>query len=188
MLLVDEAFLDAVPGEREALLPDAARSPRPGLLVLRSLTKTFALAGVRAGYVVGHPDLIARLRELAPPWSVNTLALAAVEASLTPPARSHAHEIATGLLRRRDHLVRTLTDAGLTVVPEPAAPFVLARHDHADRLRAMLRATGIAVRRGDTFPGLGSHWLRFAVRDEATTTALRAAIGAALPELEEDPR
>lgn len=90
VLLLDEAFIDAVPGERESLLPDACESTgataataNRGLLVLRSLAKTFRLAGIRAGYVVGDPRLVARLRELAPPWSVNSWP----SRRSTPPSR-----------------------------------------------------------------------------------------------------
>ena len=55
-----------------------------GLLVLRSLTKTWGLAGLRAGYVIGDPKLIAAMRLQQPPWSVSTPALAAMVACLTP--------------------------------------------------------------------------------------------------------
>ncbi|MGH3880549.1 MAG: Rv2231c family pyridoxal phosphate-dependent protein CobC, partial [Actinophytocola sp.] len=75
-LVVDEAFLDAVPGEPESLAGDRL----PGLLVLRSLTKTWALPGLRAGYALGAPPLLARLAAHRPHWPVGTLVLAAVEA------------------------------------------------------------------------------------------------------------
>ena len=68
VLVVDEAFMDAVPGEPESLIG----SDLEGLLVLRSLTKTWGLAGLRAGYVVGDPALVAALRAVQPPWSVST--------------------------------------------------------------------------------------------------------------------
>ena len=52
LVVVDEAFMDAVPGEPETLITGG---PMAGVLVLRSLTKTWGLAGLRAGYVVGDP-------------------------------------------------------------------------------------------------------------------------------------
>ncbi|MGH3801177.1 MAG: aminotransferase class I/II-fold pyridoxal phosphate-dependent enzyme, partial [Pseudonocardiaceae bacterium] len=58
VLVVDEAFADAEPGEAQSL---AADRDTPGLLVLRSLTKTWALPGLRAGSALGAPDLLARL-------------------------------------------------------------------------------------------------------------------------------
>ncbi|HZG91629.1 MAG TPA: Rv2231c family pyridoxal phosphate-dependent protein CobC, partial [Pseudonocardia sp.] len=82
VLLVDEAFADAVPGEPETL----AGADLPGLLVLRSLTKTWALAGLRAGYALGDPALLARLAAPRPPWPVSTPAVEAVLACAEPLA------------------------------------------------------------------------------------------------------
>ncbi len=82
-VVVDEAFMDAVPGEPETMIGGTM----PGLVVFRSLTKTWGLAGLRAGYAVGDPDLIAAMRAQQPPWSVSTPALAAIAACLTPEAR-----------------------------------------------------------------------------------------------------
>ncbi|HET9779163.1 MAG TPA: cobyrinate a,c-diamide synthase, partial [Propionibacteriaceae bacterium] len=86
ILVVDEAFMDCVPGETESLISD----DMTGLVVLRSLTKTWGLAGLRAGYVIGDSTLIASMRRQQPPWSVSTPALAAMVACLTPQARSLA--------------------------------------------------------------------------------------------------
>lgn len=76
ILVVDEAFMDAVPGEREAL---AGRTDVPGLVVLRSLTKTWGLAGLRIGYVLAEPEVIAKLAAAQPLWPVSTPALVAAE-------------------------------------------------------------------------------------------------------------
>jgi histidinol-phosphate aminotransferase len=73
-LVVDEAFMDAVPGERESL---AGRTDVPGLVVLRSLTKTWGLAGLRIGYVLATPETIAELERAQPLWPVSSPALAA---------------------------------------------------------------------------------------------------------------
>ena len=64
VVLVDEAFADAVPGEAGSVAAE------PGFLVFRSLTKTWALAGLRAGYALGAPDVLARLAAPRPPWPV----------------------------------------------------------------------------------------------------------------------
>lgn len=81
VLVVDEAFMDAVPGEREAL---AGRTDVPGLVVLRSLTKTWGLAGLRIGYALAEPEIIAELERAQPLWPVSTPALAAAEACVAP--------------------------------------------------------------------------------------------------------
>jgi histidinol-phosphate aminotransferase len=172
VLVVDEAFMDAVPGEPESL----AGERLPGLVVVRSLTKTWGLAGLRAGYLVGDADVIARCADVQPAWSVSSLALLATVACSTPRADDEAREAAERLVGQRDHLVRGLHGLGLHVVTPAAAPFVLVRADGGQRLRAALRDKGFAVRRGDTFPGLGKDWLRIAVRSTDVTDALVAAV------------
>jgi cobyrinic acid a,c-diamide synthase len=179
---VDEAFMDAVPGEAESLIADLGTEARSGLLVLRSLTKTWGLAGLRAGYALGDPDLIADLQRQQPPWSVSTPALTVIEACLGATPRQSARQAARELVKHRNVLVSGLADLGLPVVPEPAAPFVLVpTHTWVDGrppgwVRTALREAGFAVRRGDTFPGLDPDWIRIAVRDPDTTRALLKAL------------
>ncbi|WP_067975340.1 Rv2231c family pyridoxal phosphate-dependent protein CobC, partial [Nocardiopsis trehalosi] len=169
VLVVDEAFADCVPGEPESL---AGRTDLPGLVVLRSLTKTWGLAGLRAGYLLAAPGLTARLADAQPLWSVSTPALAATEACCAPAALAEAEAWARSLAADRAALADVLTAAGLRVTPGAAASFLLVRADGGDRLRERLRERGIAVRRGDTFPGLGPDWLRVAVRDRGTSLRL----------------
>ncbi|MET7513571.1 Rv2231c family pyridoxal phosphate-dependent protein CobC [Streptomyces sp. NPDC005480] len=180
VLVVDEAFMDAVPGEREAL---AGRSDVPGLVVLRSLTKTWGLAGLRIGYVLAEPDTIAELERAQPLWPVSTPALAAAEACVSPRALAEAAHAAHRIAADRAHLVAGLAEfaaAGVSVAGPAEGPFVLVRVPGAAAVRARLRERGFAVRRGDTFPGLGTQWLRLAVRDRATTGRFLQALGQAL--------
>src|SRR3954452_23431325 len=176
VLLVDEAFADTVPGEPESL---AGRSDLPGLLVVRSLTKTWGLAGLRVGYALGPAELIARMAAQQPHWPVSTPALAALRACTTPAARAEAAAAALELGARRAALLAALPD-GVTVVGEPRSSFVLLRLPDGARVRARLRKAGFAVRRGDTFPGLSPDHLRVAVRDEDTSRAFAAALAAIL--------
>ncbi|MEV0401290.1 aminotransferase class I/II-fold pyridoxal phosphate-dependent enzyme [Actinoallomurus sp. NPDC050550] len=180
-LVVDEAFMDCVPGETESL---ASEARVPGLVVIRSLTKTWGLAGLRVGYVLAEPPLIARLAEAQPLWSVSTPALVAAEACTSPRALAEAEAWARDLQVERDRLAAAIRALGLHVVPEARASFLCVRVPGAPgglAVRAALRERGYAVRRGDTFPGLGPDWLRVAVRDAATddafTTALKAVLG-----------
>ena len=171
VVVVDEAFMDAVPGEPESLAGTAAA----GLLVIRSLTKHWAIPGIRAGYVVGDPRLVAGLADRQTPWTVSTPAIAATLACTTGQAAAEARQRAAALVRWRAELVRGLADRGIEHVPS-AGPFVLARL--GDGVRAALRARGIAVRRADTFPGLDPAWARIAVRPPDTTARLLAALDA----------
>jgi len=167
IVVIDEAFMDAVPGEHESQIA----AEMADLLVVRSLTKTWGLAGLRAGCVVGDPRLIARLAAQQPPWSVSAPALAAMIAATSDRARVESQLAVIGTTRDRDHLVEALTGLGWDVVTPAAGPFVLAdTHDPATRAR--LRERGFAVRRGDTFPGLGPGWVRVAVRPPDVIDAL----------------
>jgi histidinol-phosphate aminotransferase len=157
VLVVDEAFADTVPGEPESL----AGQRMPGLLVLRSLTKTWGLAGLRAGYLLGDPELLARLARHRPQWPVSSLVLEAVTACCEPEAVEAARRIAEESVPHTEHAARALGD--LVVVP-PRAPFLLLRVPDGERMREALRDKGIAVRRGDTFPGLTKDHLRVATR------------------------
>jgi len=176
VVLVDEAFADAVPGEPESVAGE------PGFLVFRSLTKTWALAGLRAGYALGAPDVLARLAAPRPPWPVSTLALEAVIACSAPTAVAEADRAAHALERLRVEQAAALAAVpGVTVLPG-RAPFLLLRlpDGRGELVRAALRDAGIAVRRGDTFPGLGPDHLRVAVRDAAAVARLVAGLAAAL--------
>ncbi|MES9537794.1 Rv2231c family pyridoxal phosphate-dependent protein CobC [Actinomadura sp. NPDC000600] len=172
-VVVDEAFMDCVPGEPESL---AARLP-PGVVVIRSLTKTWGLAGLRAGYVLAEPALIGRLAEAQPLWAVSTPALAAIEACSGPEAVAEGEAWAVELAAERDRLAAELAARGLYVVPGARASFLCLRVPDALGIRALLRQRGYAVRRGDTFPGLGSDWLRIAVRDRPSNDRLLEVLG-----------
>lgn len=176
VLVVDEAFADTVPGEPESL---ADRRDVPRLLVVRSLTKTWGLAGLRVGYVLGPPELIEALAVHQPHWPVSTPALAALAACTSPAARAEADAAARELIARRDDLLAALPPQVL-VEGRPRSSFVLLRVPDGGRVRQALRELGWAVRRADTFPGLTSDHLRVAVRDAATSREFGAALADAL--------
>jgi histidinol-phosphate aminotransferase len=178
VLVVDEAFLDAVPGEPESLAGDGQTQ---GLLVMRSLTKTWALPGLRAGYALGAPELLARLAAGRPPWPVGTLGLEAVRACCEPAALAEAERAAEQLAAHRSWLIGALSELPSVEVARPAsAPFLLLRVPDGPTVRARLRAAGIAVRRADTFPGLTENHLRVAVRPPEQAAVLVRALAAAL--------
>lgn len=244
-LVVDEAFMDTVPGESQSL---AENRGTPGLVVLRSLTKTWGLAGLRVGYVLADAGTIRRLERAQPLWPVSTPALAAAQACCSTAALAEAEQAARRLTADRAHLLALLGRLdSVEVHGSPAASFVLVRvraldtdrgtdeegavsngeggpaegdedtesgtdrPDRADRrtynapsahggnahggrdgaigtaVRERLRRRGFAVRRGDTFPGLGPQWLRIAVRDRSTTDRFTAALADVLSELRPTP-
>ncbi|MBC3191453.1 threonine-phosphate decarboxylase [Pseudonocardia sp. C8] len=179
VLLVDEAFADAVPGEPESLAGDEGL---PGLLVFRSLTKTWALAGLRAGYALGAPGLLARLAAPRPPWPVSTPALEAIVACCEPEALSAADQRARELAAHRASMVAALSAIEEVAVQPGTAPFLLLHlpDGTGPDVRRLLREAGLAVRRGDTFPGLGPDHIRVAVRAPEVARRLVDELDAAL--------
>jgi histidinol-phosphate aminotransferase len=173
LVIVDEAFADCLPGERESLAGCAGLT---GLVVIRSLTKTWGLAGLRAGYVLAAADVIAQLAAAQPPWPVSAPALAACLATASGAALREAAAWAATLAAERAHLAARLAEIpAVRVVPEATASFVLLDTPVAD-VRARLHARGFAVRRGETFPGLAPGWIRVAVRDAALSDRFADAL------------
>jgi histidinol-phosphate aminotransferase len=161
IVVVDEAFADAVPGEPASLAGDSL----PDVVVLRSLTKTWALAGLRVGYALGATDVLARLTARRAHWPLGTLQLEAIAACSSPEAVAGAETGARRLATLRTEMVAGLTEVGVEVI-DGRAPFVLFAVPDAELARKHLDTKGIAVRRGDTFVGLDGHFLRAAVRPE----------------------
>ncbi|WP_194835095.1 Rv2231c family pyridoxal phosphate-dependent protein CobC [Nocardia sp. XZ_19_369] len=172
IIVVDEAFADAVAGEPESL----AGYPAPDVLVLRSLTKTWALAGLRCGYFLGAPELLARLNHGRAHWPLGTLQLEAIIATAEPQAVAEEQQRAQAIAAERDAMIERLTELGVHVHTPAEAPFLLLRVPDGELLRKYLADKGIAVRRADTFPGLGPNHLRVAVRGTAEVDRLVAAI------------
>ncbi|BBY37648.1 putative aminotransferase [Mycobacterium mantenii] len=161
ILVVDEAFADSIPGEPQSLAGDAL----PDVLVLRSLTKTWALAGLRVGYALGSPEVLTRLTAQRAHWPVGTLQLTAIADCCGRRAVAEAAAGAARLARLRAEMVAGLASVGAEVV-DGRAPFVLFQTPDAVQLRKSLHDRGIAIRRCDTFVGLDERYLRAAVRRE----------------------
>ncbi|WP_295629448.1 Rv2231c family pyridoxal phosphate-dependent protein CobC [uncultured Corynebacterium sp.] len=172
IVVVDEAFMDVVDDEARAAA-EVASVRDPGVLVFRSLTKTWALAGLRCGYALGAPEVLARLAARRSAWPVGTLQLHAMrlvaEHGMGRPLDLERAAIAA----ERDAMSATLETAGWDVAPA-AGPFLLARPPvpDAEAARLTLANDGVAVRRCDTFPGLGPSWWRLAVRGSADVGTL----------------
>lgn len=174
LVVVDEAFMDALPGEPESLAGERVK----GLVVLRSLTKHWSVPGIRAGYAVGDEAVVRELARVQTPWSVSAPAIASTIACMGDEAGAEAERRAKEFDGWRTDLEAGLHRAGIGFVPS-RAPFVLVRV--GEGVHARLREQGIAVRRADTFPGLGPDWVRVAVRPPETTRKLLAALAGVRP-------
>lgn len=178
-LVVDEAFMDFVPGEVGSL---GGRRDVPGLVVVRSLTKLWGLAGLRVGYLLADAATVARLAATLPPWPVSTPGCVALQACSEPRGAAAAGRLAARVARERSALADRLARLpGVEVFPS-AANFLLVHLPAHPDPHGALRARGLAVRRGTTFPGLGPRWVRVSVQgdphDACVVAAFASAFGA----------
>jgi histidinol-phosphate/aromatic aminotransferase/cobyric acid decarboxylase-like protein/adenosyl cobinamide kinase/adenosyl cobinamide phosphate guanylyltransferase len=174
VLVIDEAFMDLVPGEPATLV----RERLDDVIVVRSVTKALSIPGLRAGYAVAPAPLAARLRAVRPPWSANVLALAALAAAARRPDALAA--IAERATAEREDLERRLARvAGVRMWPS-AANFCLVEVSDGPAVLAALRERRIAVRAAASFPGLGAGDLRVTARSPEENERLVAALAQAV--------
>ena len=167
--LIDEAFADFT---NETLL---ALAPLPNLAISRSLTKFYACAGLRIGFLCASPAVVNRLREEQPPWSVGTVAAAAARFLLEHPREEHGETA-----QLRNELTEGLRQAGLKVYPS-AANYLLCRGKNGTAQR--LLSHRIAVRTCADYPGLDERYFRVAVRSSEDNALLLKALQTDAPAL-----
>jgi histidinol-phosphate aminotransferase len=172
LFVADEAYLPFAPS-----LPSAVGLASGNVIVLRSMTKDFGLAGLRLGYAIAPEPLAEILRRAQPPWSVNALAQAAGVAALN----DLAHRDRTLQLVRRDKgaLVESLERLGFCPVPSEVHYFLVRVHDGAAFRRDLL-PRGILVRDCASF-GL-PEYVRIATRrpeenERLLDTLIRTGLG-----------
>ena len=171
-LFLDEAFIElSDPHESLVTVRD------PALFILRSLTKAFAVPGLRFGYGFGDPDLIARMEVLRPPWSVNTFA---EEFAILAFRNYHLLEESRKRIRvEREWLERELRDLDLTSLPSSANFLLVNLGGPAAELAARLLIKGILVRDCASF-GLPDS-IRIAVRRREENERLVEALTECMP-------
>ncbi len=176
VFLVDEAFAGFV-----ADYTSLAGS-RDNIIVLCSLTKLFAVPGLRLGFLAASPLICCKIRRQLSPWSVNVLAQAAGVAMVRD---CHFVQKSCELVsRNRQILSRQLGRIPSIKVVPSTANFLLL-HLKADlsatRLAdTLLQQARIAVRVCDNYEGLDDHYFRVAVRDQQENEQLAAALQSAL--------
>lgn len=135
------------------------------LIILRSLTKIYAIPGLRAGYVIASENLIAKLQEKQPPWSVNGITAALLPALLSDKA--YVTETKQWLGVEQKKLAKELSALGFFHTLSSTSFYLLKdeeRPEDTDELFRFLVANNIIPRHTDNFTGLDGCYLRFAVR------------------------
>ncbi len=177
LVVIDEAFMDFLPDEKKhTLIWKAQKNKR--IIVLRTFTKFFALAGLRIGYLVAHQSIVNKLRQYKIPWSVNSLAQIAGEIAL----KDSYYFKATHLIIEKE---RSLLSAqlkkikGLKVYPS-VTNFLLFKIEKdkisANDLTERLLKEGILVRDCSNFRNLEDKFIRVAVRNRKENQRLIVAL------------
>ena len=133
LVILDEAyvsFVDSAWSSLDFVSPSLATSKeRSNLLILRSMTKDYAMAGLRLGYGVAKEEIIAVLRRICPPWNVNVLAQKA--GIIAVNEEKYLKRCRVELMEAKDYLVTELSRLGLSSLPSEANFFLVEVSDAA---------------------------------------------------------
>lgn len=178
ILVLDEVFMDFVEsGDEITMVSEATKNK--SLLVLRSLTKFFALPGLRLGYLIGHGDLIGKISPFQYPWNVNSLAQVVGEGVIKD--RGYIKKSKEYVLKEGRYLFANLKKIeGLKIYP-PSSNFIFCKLGNgkirrAKKLSERLIKRGIIIRRCHNFRGLNDRFFRVAVRERDENIKLISAL------------
>ena len=167
LLILDEAYITFVDKAWSSL----NMIEKGNLLILRSMTKDYALAGLRLGYAIAHEEIINSLRRVCPPWNVNAVAQQAGIVVLQHDR--YLEQSCAMVARNKSFLVEELTRLGFRCLPSKAN-FFLVEVGNATDFRQRLLAKKILVRDCTSF-GL-PQYIRIAPRNLKRCRKLVAAI------------
>jgi threonine-phosphate decarboxylase len=157
---IDEAFIEYVPGE--SVLNEAVKL---GAVVLRNFTKFYGMPGIRVGYAAADQKLIAKMKAVREPWTVNNLAQAAALAALDDS--QYEKKTLAQNEAERDYMFHSLSETGWLQPFSSTANFLLVKilepKISSSSLTSRLAEKGLLVRDCSTFPGLGQRFIRVAV-------------------------
>jgi len=173
-LVLDEAYRDFL-AEPPDLLPEIRSGRRPNLVLLRTFSKIYGLAGLRLGYGVGHPDFIAELEKIRQPFNLNAIAQAGALAALDDTA--HAERTRRLNARGLKLYVRAFRKLGLEFVPS-AANFILVRVGEGQRVCQEMQKRGVIVRAMDGYQL--PEWVRISIGRPKENQRCLDALAAAL--------
>ncbi len=178
MVVVDEAYVEFNPEGTALHLLDR----HPNLLVMRTLSKAFGLAGVRLGYLIGHPDVVRELMKSRLPFMVDRFSEQVGLALLNRP------ELLRERVRKMQASVQEITSAlqsmnAVTVVPSAANFVIFTTPLPADRLQDRLKDDGVLLRNMGGYPSLQGY-LRVSAGTPDENKAFLAALERSLSETE----
>ena len=179
LVICDEAFLSLVPnGEQQSLIPLVA--DHPNLVVIRSLTKLYGIAGLRLGYAVAQPERLQRWAQWRDPWPVNGIASAVAEQLLASPQKYQrwCRRAQAWVAKEGAWMQQQLAQlSGITPMPS-AANFLLIRADQSlvPLREAVEQRHRILLRDCRSFEGLGECWLRIGLQSRRNNRRIIRAL------------
>ena len=161
LLIIDEAFSDMIMDQNEVLTSHFSSD----ILIFRSLTKIWSLAGLRIGYAIGPSYIIRHLNSLQSNWPISTLQLEAISISITPRALFEADVYAFYLKTMREIMEIVINEISSNMI-KSIAPFILFKVKNIKAILTLLKNKDIAIRDCSTFIGLPEGYLRATVKPE----------------------
>jgi histidinol-phosphate aminotransferase len=176
LLVMDEAYIEFLNDPMD-LLPLIRLGLKPNLLLMRTFSKIHGLAGLRLGYGMGHPDLIAALEKVRQPFNINSIVQAGALAALDD--EEHVHRTRDNNAQGMRFFENELPRAGMSYVPS-AANFLLVQVGEGDRIFRELQKLGVITR---PMSGYGlPQFIRVSIGTPAENAkcldALKAVVGA----------
>jgi len=170
LLAMDEAYLEYLDQPCD-LLPFVRDGQHPNLLLMRTFSKIYGLAGLRLGYGVGHPEFVAALEKVRQPFNINALVQAGALAALDDV--EHLKRTRKNNAEGLRLFVQACAELKRRFVPS-AANFILVHVDDGQRVFAQLQKRGVIVRPMNGY-GL-PEWIRISVGTPAENTRCLAAL------------
>ncbi len=180
-VVIDESFIEYLPREEsESFIPLIEEQQK--LIILRSLTKFYALPGLRLGYLIAPKPIVKKLAANQPPWPINTLAAEA--GSLIPECKKYRQKTLTGFQKAKVSFQQQLAELPQLKIFPGEANFILVKlktDDFTARdLQQSMVARGFLLRNCASFAGLNEKFFRLAVKEEADNLKLTKALKAVL--------
>jgi threonine-phosphate decarboxylase len=173
IVLIDESFLDFI---NEDLSMIKHISEYENLIIIKSLTKFFALPGIRIGYgISGNIELIRKIESIAPAWNINIFAEIATKAGLKD--EKYISESIKYISDEKDYLHRELKKINRVKVYEPSVNFILFQTLTNINLQKELLKYSILIRGCSNYNGLNESYYRVAVRSHEENSILIKSLG-----------
>ncbi|MEJ6950406.1 threonine-phosphate decarboxylase CobD [Natronospora cellulosivora (SeqCode)] len=170
-VFIDESFIDFT--EEKSALSFIDEYP---IFIIKSMTKFFAIAGLRLGYGIGNKKILERIKAYKEPWTVNSIALDIVEVLFED--EEYIAKTKGCLLEEKSYLESELDSINGIITYDSSANFYLLKlkDKEVSEVKEKLLTEGIYIRNCDNFLGLDKSYFRIAVRTRAENIKLISSI------------